>query len=136
MTSTLRFFAILLLLIPQLPSASLGTIYKTPLESFNAAVNFASVASADGITLISATATNTLNGANVTSSIIAASPAPAVATSITVNGASQSGQFVTVRLQGGSNNQRVLVDVLVADNVTGELFDGQFILLISSGTGH
>lgn len=115
--------------------ASLLTIVKTPAEARNAGVNFL-VASADGISLVSVKATDLVTGADVTSSLIAASPAPIAATSVTVNGVTQTGQFVVFRLQNGTNNQRVLVDVLVTDNVTGETFDGQLTVLIQAGALH
>lgn len=116
--------------------ASLLTIYKTPFEAFNAAVDFSQVTGADGISLVAVTATNTASGADLTSTIIAASPAPAVASAVTINGQSQACTCVIIRVQGGSNNQRVLLDFQVQDNVTGERRDGQVALLVSSGLAH
>lgn len=115
---------------------SLGTFFKTPSEAYNFAFSFAGVAGNDGITLVSVTAVNALTGADLSSTIIAASPPPQVTSSVTVNGVATPGLYVVFRAQGGSNNQRVLVNCVVTDNVTGEILNPQITLLISSGLGH
>ena len=112
-----------------------GPIKKTPTESFNVATNFSLVASVDTVTLQYIKATDTRTHQDVTSTFVATAPAPGVFTTITVNGVSQTGMFVVFRLQGGSSLQQTLVDVVVTDNVTGEVFDAQFLVQVSSGLG-
>lgn len=79
------------------------------------------------------TAIDLSSGADVTGTIISTSPSPLVTTSVTINGTVQTGQFIVFRLQSGNNNQRVLIDALVVDNVTGDVSDGQITLVIQSG---
>lgn len=134
----LRLAAILLLVLQPLPSfaASSLTVTKTPIESFNLGADFSAVSGADGITLVSVIATDIKTGGDVTSNIVAVSPAPVVSTAITVNGQVRTGQFLVVRVQGGTNQQRVLLGLRVSDNVTGEIFEAQITLLINSGLVH
>jgi hypothetical protein len=107
-------------------------ITKAPQEQYNCGASFPNT-TADGITLVSVTATDYVTLANITASVITSSPAPAVATSVTINGVVQTGEFVIFRLFGGTNGQIILIDVLVQDNVTGEQFDGQLLVTIKSG---
>lgn len=98
--------------------ASLRTITKTPIESFNCGVSFPRL-TADGLTLISVTSVNIATGLDSTSVIVDASPAPVV-----------FGSLVVVRVNGGSSKERHLVNVLVSDTVTGEVFEGQFTIAV------
>ena len=128
--------ALLALLFPgSLSSVILAQITKTPVEAFSEAVNFFNVAGNDGISLVSVTAVDTKNGQNVTS-IFIGSPAPVVTSAVTINGVTTTGTFIVFRLQGGSNNQQVLIDAVASDNVTGEIFDGQIRVQVISGSGH
>jgi hypothetical protein len=82
------------------------------------------------------TATLLTNNTDVSSTFVASSPAPQVATSVTINGVATPGQYVIFRLQGGTNNQRAVLNINVTDNVTGELWTGQITVYVISGTGH
>lgn len=114
--------ALLCIALPASPS-SLLTVGKTPFEAFNCSVDFTPVAGADGITLIRVVSTNLQTGVDSTSEVIAVSPAPSVVGSTDV---------VTFRVQGGINRETHIVGARVQDNVTGEIFEGQITVTVSS----
>jgi len=108
-------------------AVSLLTITKTPYEAFTCGVDFAQVIGSDGMTLLAVVATDPVTGTDVTSTYIAASPAPAIVPATSK---------VAFRVQGGANNKRAVIGVRVQDSTTGDIFEGQITLQISSGTGH
>jgi hypothetical protein len=126
-----QLLAAALLLSVQIQAAPLP-ITKAPQEQFYCGASFPNT-TADGITLVSVTATDYVTNANITSSVISSSPAPAAVTSVLINGVSQSGEFIIFQLFGGTNGQIILIDVIAQDNVTGERFDGQLLVTIKSG---
>lgn len=129
-------FVLTLILGAPVDSASLGKVIKTPSEIFTVAVDFSQVVGGDGISLLGVTATNTVTGGDVTSAIVAASPAPAISSAVTINGVVQTCTCAVVRVQGGVNNEQILLDFNVQDLITGERRDGQVTLLVSTGLGH
>jgi hypothetical protein len=128
-----QLISVFVLFISQLQAIGVPLpITKAPQEQYNCGASFPNT-TADGITLVSVTATDYVTLANVTASVIASSPVPATATSVTINGVVQTGEFVIFSLIGGTSGQIILIDVLVQDNVTGERFDGQLLVTIKSG---
>lgn len=131
-----RIIALCLLLAAPLVPASILTVTKTPIETFDIGVDFAKPAGAHAITLVAVVATDISTGTNVTSTLIASSPAPAVYSAVTVAGVERTGKFIVARLQGGANNQRVLVGMRAQDAVTGAIYEGQITVQVSSGLAH
>ena len=97
------------------------TVTKTPYESFNSSVDFVNVISIGNAALVSVTSVNRDSGADSTSAIVAASPAPAV-----VGGTSK----VVFRVQGGASGQTHNVSVRASNTSTGETYEGVIQLVI------
>ena len=102
-------------------------VVKSPYESFNLGVDFTPVIGTDGLTITHIYATMIGTQTDVTSSMIAASPAPGILTGTDI---------VSFRIQGGAVQQRYLLDVQVSDNLNGSLYDGQINLSVVSASGH
>lgn len=113
-----------------------GTTSLVLSNATTAALSGQAVGFADPISIQAVTATDIITKASVSSTFISASPGPTVATAATIGGVVTQGQFVIFRVQGGNNNQRILVDVLVQDQLTGETRDGQITFTVSSGLGN
>jgi hypothetical protein len=98
---------------------SVATIVKQPYEALNWAHDFSpDCQSGVTLTLVSVTATNLLTGANSTSAVIAANPAPAV-----------SGQEVLFQVQDGADGDQHKIDIRVSTSA-GELLEADLLLFV------
>lgn len=98
---------------------SLLTMYKTPYEAFKVTVDFSSVVTTGQLAVAAVYATDSSTGLNITSQVIAASPAPVV-----------SGTGVVFQVQAGALGQICMIGVQVTNTNTGELFEGDVTLVI------
>jgi hypothetical protein len=117
-----KLLAFLVIALQSAQAASLLTVGKTPFEAFNCSVDFTAVAGTDGITLIGVVAKQVQGGGTVTSTLIAASPPPAVVGMTDV---------VVFRIQAGTSGQNYTVGVRVQDKVTSEIFEGVITVAVN-----
>jgi hypothetical protein len=97
----------------------IGPTNKTPFEEVNRSVDFSALVLPNStLSLVSVTATDS-SGDDVTSAIIATSPAPSI-----------TGNVVTFRLIGGTANSWYFVSTKVEDQ-TGQEFEGVIILTVN-----
>jgi hypothetical protein len=98
---------------------AVATITKQPYEALNWAHDFSpDCQSGVTLTLVSVTATNLLTGANSTSAVIAANPAPAV-----------SGQEVLFQVQDGADGDQHKIDIRVSTSA-GELLEADLLMFV------
>lgn len=102
-------------------AAVILSVSKTPYELFVCSADFTPDVGTDNVSLISVTAKNQATGADATSLIVAASPAP---------GFVGSTKVVAFAAQGGISGQSYVVSIKVLDSTTGEKFEGQIILIV------
>jgi hypothetical protein len=103
-------------------AADIGTLPKTPYERVNVLVGFGNVVGTDTITIDAIKVINRQTRADVSSTIVASSPAPGV-----LPGSPQVGFTITA----GSDGQQYVIAVRVNDTTTGEKFEGDLILTVS-----
>ena len=114
----------LALLLP-LVSADTLTINKTPYEQFDCSVDFTPVIGSGGATLLSVTSVNLQTGADSSSTIIAASPAPGVVPgTFAITGASWSNSIETVTIGTHGIKPGQHISVAGASPASYDIFDG------------